>query len=99
MKKYVFPDPQFYEKVKDRLERGEYRIRNGRLVCETCGSNCGQCGDTDVLGNFTDQSGIMGGFVSALFKDNARRPRFSQRIKNARWLKAYAKYVEQEGLK
>jgi hypothetical protein len=52
-----------------------------------------------VLGNFTDQSGIMGGFVSALFKDNARRPRFSQRIKNARWLKAYAKYVEQEGLK
>lgn len=25
-----------------------------RLVCDMCGSNCGQCGDTDRLGNFVD---------------------------------------------
>lgn len=27
-----------------------------RMVCSTCGSNCGQCGSTDKLGNFTQPS-------------------------------------------
>lgn len=33
------------------LASGEYVVKNGLVVCATCGGNCGQCGNTDTLGN------------------------------------------------
>lgn len=31
-------------------------IRGQHIVCKTCGGNCGQCGDTDILGCDTPAS-------------------------------------------
>lgn len=39
------------ERIKDGLERGEFVINKGLVVCSTCGGNCGQCGNTGILGN------------------------------------------------
>jgi len=33
------------------LASGDFMIRSGRVVCSTCGGNCGQCGVTDTIGN------------------------------------------------
>lgn len=42
------PDPR----IAARLASGEFTRRaDGKLVCATCGGNCGQCGNTGVLGN------------------------------------------------
>jgi hypothetical protein len=39
------------QKIRNRLESGQYMVRDGIVVCSTCGGNCGQCGYTDTLGN------------------------------------------------
>lgn len=33
------------------LASGEFVAKDGRVVCATCGGNCGQCGVTDTIGN------------------------------------------------
>ena len=33
------------------LASGEFAVKDGRVVCATCGGNCGQCGVTDTIGN------------------------------------------------
>jgi len=38
-------------RAESKLERGEATIgKDGYLVCDTCGSDCGQCGFTDIHG-------------------------------------------------
>jgi len=41
----------FRQKIANRIASGEYVIKDGRPVCSTCGGNCGQCGNTETLGN------------------------------------------------
>jgi hypothetical protein len=93
MKKYEFPDPKYYSKIETRIKQGEYRIVNGRLACEVCSANCGQCGDTDVLGNFTDGQ-KMGGLVKNFFKNRSDKPNIIERDRLNKWLKAYKAYCE-----
>jgi len=38
------------DRIKEGLARGDYYVKNGQVVCSTCGSNCGQCADSKVPG-------------------------------------------------
>ena len=39
------------EQINDGLQSGEFIINKGIVVCSTCLGNCGQCGNTGLLGN------------------------------------------------
>ncbi len=97
MNKYKFPDPRYFSRVKSALERGEFRIVAGRLACEMCGSNCGQCGDTDILGEFSRMSdaGKLDNLVKNLFKPRTPGPNFVERQRIKKWLTAYEVYCKE----
>lgn len=45
-------DPARASRLAYGLTFGEYMLRrDGKWACTTCGGNCGQCGNTDLLGN------------------------------------------------
>lgn len=44
--------PEFESRLAKGLQFGEYYIReDNKWACRTCGGNCGQCGNTNMLGN------------------------------------------------
>lgn len=67
---------------KERLQRGEYYVKAGEVVCSVCGSNCGQCADSVVPGpvpegweHYTDPDRRKKGIAAALRSlDDAVQP-------------------------
>lgn len=79
------------------LEYIEYTLtKDGKVMCTTCGSNCGQCGDS-LAGNLIGSSSLLDNLVKSLSKNKhpteIKLPkREIKRIKN--WLQQWDDYIE-----
>lgn len=85
--KYTDFPPKWHRQRAERgllSDRPEYLLTKlGRVVCSTCGGNCGQCADSLATGQ-----GSMDDLVLHLFAD-AKRPSRKEQKRIREWLRQW----------